>query len=153
MKVLNQLYAANLLNQYCIAYNTRDLKGALQLFTKNANMWGTGIDEYRTGISEIETQLKRDWNQSEKGEIKLVSDIIGSPENPYWAAAVYSATIYIDGKPHIFEHLRATIAIAQEQGEWKISHMHASFPESQQAEGHSFPTVTELVENTSCSEL
>jgi len=147
MKIINPPYATNLLDQFCTAYNTRDLNGALQLFTQNANLWGTGIDEYRKGISEIETQLKRDWSQSEKGEIKLASEIISSPEDPSWAAAVYNATIYINGEPHTFDHLRATIAIAQEQGEWKIAHMHASFPDAQQPEGNSFPVGLELVDN------
>ncbi len=130
--------ANELLKQFCEGYKSRDLKALLQLFTKNTNMWGSGLDEYRVGLKEVEEQLKREWSQSEKGEITVLS-FVPAPADALWSAALCQAKITIAGREHIFEHLRGTIVIEKENGAWKISHMHASFPDYRNPENGSFP--------------
>jgi ketosteroid isomerase-like protein len=137
MKLLDNLCMLIML-QFCEAYTNRDLDKLLSLFTQNATMFGTGVDEYRTGLKEIEEQVKRDWSQSEKGEVKLTS-FLGPSGNSTWGSGEFTAKIQIDGKIHTFEPLRGTIILEQEDGTWKIAHMHASFPDYSQAEGASFP--------------
>jgi hypothetical protein len=78
------------------------------------------------------------WSQSEKSEIAVVS-FVPTPADALWTAAVCQAKITIDGQEHIFENLRGTIIIENENGVWKISHMHASFPDYRNAEQGSFP--------------
>ncbi|SRR5579883_156960 len=124
--------------EFCSLYKKRDLNGLLAIFTENCNLWGTAIDEYRVGLNQIEAQLKRDWSQSEKGELEIVK-FVTTPREASWAAAVCNAKLMIDGREHFFEHLRATISIEKEQGIWKIAHMHASFPDFRNAPNHSFP--------------
>jgi ketosteroid isomerase-like protein len=104
----------------------------------NINMWGSGIDEYRVGLKQVEEQLNRDWSQSEKAEIEVVS-FISTPADALWAAALCNAKITIDGNEHVFEQLRGTIVIEKENDTWNISHMHASFPDYRNAENGSFP--------------
>lgn len=128
-----------LMLQFCEAYTERDMSKLLSLFTQNATMFGTGVDEYRTGLKEIEEQVKRDWSQSERGELKLVT-LLSPSSNSTWAAANFTAHIQINGKVHTFEPLRGTVIIEKEDDLWKIAHMHASFPNSLQAEGQSFPS-------------
>lgn len=130
--------AEDMFNQFCDGYRNRDLTFLLNLFSKNIHMWGSGLDEYRVGLQEVEEQLKRDWSQSEKGEIKVIS-FVTTAMDALWTAAICQANIIIDGKEHIFEHLRGTIVIEKENGAWKISHMHASFPDYRNAENGSFP--------------
>jgi ketosteroid isomerase-like protein len=130
--------AEQLFRKFCKGYKERDLATLLSLFTKNTNMWGTGLDEYRVGIKQVEEQLKRDWSQSEKGEIEITS-FVPAPEDSTWAAAVCTGKVTIDGHQHVFEHLRGTIIIEKENGVWKISHMHASFPDFRNPENGSFP--------------
>jgi ketosteroid isomerase-like protein len=137
MKMLDSLCMLLML-QFCEAYTNRDLDKLLSLFTKNATMFGTGIDEYRKGLKEIEEQVKRDWSQSEKGELKLTS-FLGPSDNSTWAAGEFTAKIQINGQVHKFEPLRGTIILEKEGDTWKIAHMHASFPDFRQAEGASFP--------------
>jgi hypothetical protein len=55
------------------------------------------------------------------------------------AAALCRAKITVDGKEHFFEHLRGTLVMERENEIWKISHMHASFPDYRNAENESFP--------------
>ncbi len=64
---------------------------------------------------------------------------VSTPIDALWAAALCNAKITIDGKEHIFEHLRGTVTIEKENGVWKISHMHASFPDYRNAQNGSFP--------------
>ncbi len=138
MKMLEKKPAEKLFKQFCEGYNHRDLAGLLKLFTVDINMWGSGIDEYRVGLKQVEEQLQRDWLQSEKSDITVVSFVPTVADAP-WAAAVCHATVTIDGQAHFFEHLRGTIVIAKENGTWKISHMHTSFPDVRNAENESFP--------------
>lgn len=130
--------AEQIFNQFCEGYKKRDLSGLLGLFTKDINMWGSGLDEYRVGLKQVEGQLKRDWSQSDKAEIEVVS-FVPTPKDALWTAALCTARITIDGAEHIFEQLRGTIIIEKENGTWKMSHMHASFPDYRNAENGSFP--------------
>lgn len=132
--------AERLFKTFCEGYKARDLSGLLNLFTKNTNMWGSGLDEYRVGLRQVKEQLERDWGQSDASEIRIIS-FVPTGMDALWAAAICEAKITIDGKEHIFEHLRGTILIEQEESVWKIAHMHASFPDYRNAEGTSFPSL------------
>ncbi|WP_419419934.1 nuclear transport factor 2 family protein [Legionella sp. D16C41] len=138
MKIPRNKPAKNLFEQFCAGYEKRDLPSTLSLFTKNANVWGSGIDEYRVGLKEIEEQLQRDWSQSDESRIEIVRFIV-SPDDALWAAAICNAHLKIAGQDYVFDHLRGTIIIEQDEGNWKIAHMHASFPDYRNAENNSFP--------------
>ena len=139
MQLSEPSIAEQLLIHFCQAYRARDLHRTLNLFTSNAYMWGTGVDETRQGLKEIEAQLLRDWSQSESGEIEIVSfaPVHGSA---LWAAAVTRAKLTIEGQIYSFDDLRGSIVIEEENGHWKICHMHSSFPDMRNAENNSFPT-------------
>ncbi|STX50194.1 Uncharacterised protein [Legionella busanensis] len=130
--------AQHLFEQFCEGYAMRDLSFTLSLFTKEANVWGSGLDEYRVGSKEIEEQLTRDWSQSESSKIEVVR-FVPTPDNALWAAAVCNARIIVANKNYLFEHLRGTLIIEQDEGIWKIAHMHASFPDYRNVENNSFP--------------
>lgn len=140
MKIIEKP-SEQLFKQFCEAYKMRDLPFALSLFTKNANVWGSGLDEYREGLKEIEMQFLRDWSQSEQGEIEIIR-FVPTSENALWVAAVCRAHIIIDGIKHTFDHLRGTLMIEKEAGVWKIAHMHCSFPDYRNANDGSFPVTT-----------
>jgi ketosteroid isomerase-like protein len=132
--------AQAILKDYCQAYSLRDLNKVLSLFTQNCSVWGTGVDEYRVGLKQIEEQHLRDWAQSEKGKIEIVS-LSSTPNEAPFVAAIFRATVTIASQTHVFEELRGTIVIHKEAEEWKIAHMHASFPDYRNLEGNSFPTT------------
>lgn len=138
MKIPGQNKAEQLFAQFCEGYKKRDLSFLLSLFTHNTNMWGTGIDEYRVGLKQIEDQLKRDWRQAEASEIEIVQ-FIPTGDEALWAGAICNAKLTVEGKDYYFEHLRGTIIIDQEEKTWKISHMHCSFPDYRNAKDGSFP--------------
>lgn len=139
MKLPDAKIAEKLFLQFCEGYKKRDLPYLLTLFTQQCNIWGSGLDEYRVGLKELELQFKRDWSQSEKGEIEPVS-FVKTAADAHFAAAVCNAKITINQEEHVFPHLRGTITIEKENGVWKIAHMHASFPDYRNAENASFPS-------------
>lgn len=130
--------AEQLFRQFCEAYKKRDLPFLLSLFIRNSNMWGSGLDEYREGLKEIEIQLLRDWTQSDQSEIKIIK-FVPTSQDAFWAAAICNAHVIIDGIKHSFEHLRGTLIAEKEDGTWKIAHAHCSFPDYRNAENSSFP--------------
>ncbi len=138
MKVPENMMAEEILKQFCVYYNSRDLEKLLKLFTNDTKMLGSAVDEYRVGHAEIEKQFFRDWGQSEASEIEVVSFIPSTPGSQ-WAAAFCKAIITVAGEKHVFEDFRGTIAIEKENGIWKIAHMHASFPDVRNAKDSSFP--------------
>jgi ketosteroid isomerase-like protein len=130
--------AQKLMIAMCDGYNRRDLPFLMTLFTKDSNMWGTGKDEHRVGLKAIEDQFKRDWSQAEKSSMEVVT-FIPSYCDDLWAAATLRAKVTVEGQEHVFEDLRGTLNIKQEEGKWKISHSHASFPDMRNPQGNSFP--------------
>jgi hypothetical protein len=138
MKLPEKSVALTLTEQYCDGYNRRDLPFILSLFSKNCNLWGTALDEYRVGHKELQLQHQRDWEQSEQGKIMIMS-VVPAPSDANWAAIVAKAIVTIEGQEHIFDHLRGTIIASKENGLWKISHMHCSFPDYRSQANSSFP--------------
>ncbi len=141
MKLPEKSKAVQILEQFCYAYNGRNITALLKLFTKDCNVWGTGIDEYRVGLKALEEQMQRDWSQSDKAEVHIVS-LVPSSKDATWAAGVCKALVTIEGKEHVFNDFRGTIVIHKENGDWKISHMHTSFPDYRHGAGESFPAET-----------
>lgn len=130
--------AEKLFRQFCEFYTARDLKAVLQLCSENITLWGTGKDEQRTGIAEMEVQLRRDWSQSTFATLELIS-FLPSLDDSLWAAGLCKTQLNIDGKDYVFENLRGSIVLAEEKGKLKIIHMHASFPDLRNPEAGSFP--------------
>ena len=138
MKTHPQNPAQELFLEFCDAYKKRDLQQVMSMFTDNSNMWGTGLDEYRVGLKQIEAQVKRDWSQSQHGEISVIS-FVPTAKDASWAAGLCRVKLMIDGKEHYFDDFRGTISVEKVDGAWKIAHMHASFPDYRNAEQGSFP--------------
>jgi hypothetical protein len=134
-KPIEQLFV-----HFCEGYKKRDLPFLLSLFTKNSNLWGSGLDEYREGLKEIELQLLRDWSQSEQAEIEIIK-FVPTSHSALWTAAICNAHVTIDGIKHRFEHLRGTLIAEKEAGVLKIAHTHCSFPDYRNAEKGSFPVL------------
>lgn len=55
------------LNKFMETYQIRDIDGLMDLLTPDEDLFlfGTGLDEKRTGREEFKFQAKRDWSQME----------------------------------------------------------------------------------------
>ncbi len=126
-----------LLHQFCEFYNQKNMSSLLNLFTKNATLVGTVIDEIHIGFEEIKTQMERDFSQA-SAQMHIVK-FLPSGEQALYSAAICKARIIKDGQLEDFDDLRTSITVEREGNDFKISHMHASFPDSSSPAGYSFP--------------
>ena len=129
--------AMDLFDKFVTGYNERNLPLLLSLFTDESTVWGTGLDEYRKGLKELEGQFKRDWSQAQKGSIEIISSVPTNDDT--WAAAIAKVRLTIDGKEYTFDDFRTTMTVKKYGNEWKILHAHSSFPDMRNPESGSFP--------------
>lgn len=133
-------HAQQLLNKFIEGYNSRNMEFTLSLFKDDFTGWGSAKDEYFEGKTAMETQLHRDWSQSEFGEITV--NFFAPNNNDNWAAADCSVKLIVAGQEMFVEHLRGSIFADNSDGEWKIAHFHSSFPDYRNEEGNSFPSIS-----------
>ena len=137
MKAVIRLSPRDLFEAFCKHYCTRDMKAILSLFTKDALLWGTGIDEIRRGLDEVEDQLNRDWSQSNSCTF-TIEDLETDQQDQNWIAGTVTAHVNIDDVSHTLM-LRGTLITKREEGRNKIRFFHSSFPAANQESGQSFP--------------
>jgi len=102
-------------------------------------MYGTGADEKRIGLAEIQAQIKRDWSQTDAAAITYGLTLVSSAGSVAWAAtdAVFN---FKAGGQEMALPARITFVFEERGKEWLIVQAHFSFPTAGQAEGGSFPT-------------
>lgn len=145
MRLQNDHPAFLLLQDFCHFYTERNLTKILNLFSTHQKIFilGTGIDETRFDINGLKEQLERDWSQSESGTLTLDPNVVTSSINASslkaWAYGICTAEIIINAQKHRFTPLRGSLFATLEDSQWKIEHIHSSFPSVNQEEGQSFP--------------
>src|SRR5262245_17888726 len=102
-------------------------------------MYGTGADEKRLGLAEIQAQAERDWSQTETASVSYKSISVSAAGSVAWAAT-YAVFDLKAGGQKMTLPLRITFVLEKRSDQWLIVHAHFSFPAAGQAEGASFPT-------------
>ncbi len=122
------------------SYKKQDLKGLLANFAPDSDvvMYGTGADEKRIGLAEIQVQAERDWDQAEA--IAMVFDwvSVSAAGSVAWAACDGAFQIRAGGQEFRLP-ARLTVVLEKRDGRWLIVQGHFSTPAAGQAEGESFP--------------
>jgi hypothetical protein len=101
-------------------------------------MYGTGADEKRVGLAEIELQAQRDWSQTESSEIRYGWMSISAAANVAWAATDATFELTAGGEA-LSLPARITFVLERRGDRWLIVQSHFSFAATDQAEGESFP--------------
>ncbi|HWQ13180.1 MAG TPA: nuclear transport factor 2 family protein [Roseiflexaceae bacterium] len=129
------------LDRILVAYADRDMDALVAACVPDADlsMFGTGADERRVGLSEVQAQAMRDWGQSEAASFSLPWRHISGAGNVAWVAAEGSASVRAGGQDMSLP-IRMTTVFERRDGRWLLAHMHASVPFMAQEEGQSFPT-------------
>ena len=129
-----------ILDQMTKAYAQRDMDLLLSVFAPDPDvvMYGTGADEKRVGLSEIEAQAERDWSQSEATRMTFGWTSVSAAGPVAWVAA--DSVFHLEGDGQRFDlPARLTAVLEKRDEEWLIAQAHFSFPASGQGEGASFP--------------
>jgi ketosteroid isomerase-like protein len=100
-------------------------------------MYGTGADEKRVGLAEIQAQAERDWSQSEAVSLTYGWTSISSAGSVAWVAADAVFSVKAGGEVMTLP-ARITLVLEKRGEQWPIVHAHFSFPAAAQAEGESF---------------
>jgi ubiquinone/menaquinone biosynthesis C-methylase UbiE len=81
------------LDKVADAYARRDLALLLAAFAPDPDvvMYGTGADEKRVGLAQIQTQVERDWSQAEAAAVTYESISVSAAGAVAWAMAPRSS--------------------------------------------------------------
>jgi len=120
-------------------YNNSDLTALLNLFSKDIIVWGHSITNVIKGLDNIEKIMNKIWDRSIKSEIYIKS-FVPKKTNSDWFALICKVIVTEQNKSKVFDNLRVTIILKKEDGQNKISHIHASFPDFRTEKGSCHPS-------------
>ena len=121
------------------AYETRDLDGFLALFAPDDDvvLIGTGADEKRVGMTEIQAQVERDWSQSDSISLSMGWYMVSAAGPVAWLSADVAFQGSAGGQE--FSLPGRLTGVLEKRGEsWLMVQAHLSAPLAGQAEGESF---------------
>lgn len=129
------------LDRVAESYATRNLATLRSAFAPDPDviMYGTGADEKRVGLAEIEMQAQRDWSQSDASEVRFGWMSISAAGDVAWAATDAEFAVSASGQA-ISLPARITFVLQKRSGSWQIVQSHFSLPAAGQEEGEAFPT-------------
>lgn len=129
------------LDKVAEGYAKRDLALLRAAFAQDPDvvMYGTGADEKRLGLAEIQAQAERDWSQAEVAVMKYGWTSVSAAGSVAWAA-IDVAFNWKAGGQEMSLPGRITYVLEKRGEEWLIMQAHFSFPAAGQPEGESYPT-------------
>jgi ketosteroid isomerase-like protein len=101
---------------------------------------GTGADEKRVGLAEIQMQVERDWAQSEATALEWGWSSVSAAGSVAWVAADAVGSVKVGGQ-EMHLPLRITFVLEHRGDRWLFVQMHTSIPALEETEGESFPTA------------
>jgi ketosteroid isomerase-like protein len=131
-----------ILEQFKQAYEQRNMEHLLALFASDPDVVtiGTGADEKRVGLAEIQMQVERDWAQSEATSLEWGWSSVSAAGSVAWVAADAVGSIKVGGQ-EMHLPLRITFVLEHRGDRWLFVQMHTSIPALEETEGESFPTA------------
>jgi ketosteroid isomerase-like protein len=141
MKADTTTYAAVMavLKDWADSYQQRDIERLLSHMAPDTDvvMLGTGADEKRIGLKEIQTQAERDWAQTDAAAFSFGEPTISTSGPVAWLAADCTFQVEVGGQSMAFP-ARFTGVFETRNGKWKVAQAHFSLP-AMQDEGESVP--------------
>jgi ketosteroid isomerase-like protein len=127
------------LDDWADSYAKRDIERLLAHIAPDTDvmMYGTGADEKRTGLNEIQMQAERDWSQTDAAAFLFDEPSISAVGPVAWAATACTFRVEVGGESMAFPG-RFTGVFEQRKGRWQVAQAHFSLP-AMQDEGESVP--------------
>ena len=130
------------LENWADSYTRRDIKRLLACVAPDPDvlMYGTGADEKRIGLAGIQTQVERDWAQTDAATFILHDPAISAAGSVAWASA--DATFKLDaGGQQMAFPARFTGVFEKREDQWLVAQAHFSLPAPDQEAGSSVPNA------------
>ena len=126
------------LGRYCAAYQRKDPKALLALFSPDINGFGAGPDEIFKNRKEYAPLLKRDLIQATSISLEFKDlNIVGNGRIA-WVMSGCNCTFVAEGKDKQMMRVRMTLGLRNTGSRWLIEQLHLSVPNTGQAPGQSF---------------
>ncbi len=128
------------LNKFTESYQKRDIEGLMSTLVPDDDifLFGTGIDEKRTGRAEFKFQAERDWAQTEALAFNLTWHRISAAGPVAWVAGEGLGQGKAGGQAFEFP-FRMTAVLEQRGDEWLFVQTHLALPAPGQEAGNSVP--------------
>ena len=124
-------------------YEKRNLKELMACFGTDPDVmvFGTGVDEKPVGPTAVETQVQRDWAQTDAIAIKLFNPAVSADGDVAWVSSDGAFEITAGGQDMTLP-ARATYVLQRKNGAWRAVQAHYSLPAAGQEEGSSVPPAS-----------
>ncbi len=126
------------LGRYCAAYQRKDPKALLALFSPDISGYGAGPDEYFKNRKEYAPLLKRDLVQATSISLEFTDLNIAGDGRSAWVMSGCNCTFAAEGKEKQTMRVRMTLGLRNTGSRWLIEQLHLSVPNAGQAPGQSF---------------
>jgi ketosteroid isomerase-like protein len=127
-----------ILGRYGAAYQSKDLKALLALFSPGVNGFGAGPDEIFRNRNEYAPLLKRDLIQATSIFLEFKDLSISGEGQLAWVMSSCNCTFVALGKSKQTMRVRMTLGLRNTGSRWLIEQIHISKPNTGQAPGQSF---------------
>jgi ketosteroid isomerase-like protein len=128
------------LDKMAEAYAKRDLALLRAAFAPDPDvvMYGTGADEKRVGLAQVQAQAERDWSQNEAATVTFGWSSVSATGSVAWVAADATFSFKAGGQAMSLP-ARTTFVLEKRGEKWLIVQAHFSFPAPGQTQGEAFP--------------
>jgi ketosteroid isomerase-like protein len=127
------------LDNYCTAYQKKDIKTLLALFSPEISGFGSGPDEVVLDRKDFTRQIKRDLSQATSVSIKFTGVKIFGEGRVAWVTSKSNISFTLEGTKKQTMSGRSTIVLRNTGSRWVIAQVHFSMPYIEQYPGQSFP--------------
>lgn len=126
------------LGRYCVAYQQKDLKALLALFSPDISGYGAGPDEHFRNRKEYAPLVQRDLVQATSISLEFADMHIAGNGPDAWVMSGCTCIFTAKGTGRQTMRVRMTIGLRNTGNRWLITQLHISVPNTGQAPGQSF---------------
>jgi len=127
------------LGNYATAYQKKDIKALMALFSPGISGFGSGPDEVVLDRKDFNRQIKRDLSQATSVFVKFTEMKIFGEGRIAWVTSRSNITFTLEGTKKETMSGRSTMVLRNTGSRWVIEQVHFSMPYIEQAPGQSFP--------------
>ncbi|MDO9035463.1 MAG: nuclear transport factor 2 family protein [Methanoregula sp.] len=127
------------LHNYGTAYQKKDIKALLALFSPGISGFGSGPDEVVLDRKDFTRQIKRDLSQATSVFVKFTEVKIFGEGRIAWVTSRSNISFTLEGTKKQTMSGRSTMVLRNTGSRWVIEQVHFSMPYIEQSPGQSFP--------------
>lgn len=126
------------IGRYCAAYQRKDPKALLALFSPDINGYGAGADEVFRNRKEYAPLVQRDLDQASSISLEFPHLNISGNGRTAWVTGDCICTFVATGNNKQVMKVRMTLVLENTGSRWLFMQIHMSVPNAGQAAGQAF---------------